>query len=88
MQSKQRSSYHGSEPDSAVSAAVAVSNMASSMQPVPMRRTASVPPDDAASAAKLVSSVCPTTQPPPETAHSWLLLPRQLLGGRHRDLLP
>ena len=69
MQSKQRSSYHGSEPDSAVNAAVAVSNMASSMQPVPMRRTASVPPDDAASAAKLVSSVCPTAQPPPDTAH-------------------
>ena len=78
MQSKQRSSYHGSEPDSAVSAAVAVSSMASSMQPVPMRRTASVPPDDAASAAKLVSFACLTAQLPSSMVQRWLPLLSQL----------
>lgn len=54
MQSKQRSSYHGSEPDSVMSAAMNVSNAASSMQPQFIRRAASIPADDA-SAAKLVT---------------------------------
>ena len=54
MQSKQRSSYHGSEPDSVMSAAMNVSNAASSVQPQFIRRAASIPADDAC-AAKLVS---------------------------------
>ncbi|CAL5223038.1 g5493 [Coccomyxa viridis] len=54
--SKQRSSYHGSEPDSVMSAAMNVSNAASSMQPQFIRRAASIPADDA-SAAKLGTSM-------------------------------
>jgi hypothetical protein len=55
VQAKQRSNYHGSEPDSIVSAAVAISNAAYSVQPQHIRRTASIPTEDAGSAAKLVS---------------------------------
>ena len=54
MQSKQRSSYHGSEPETVMSAAMNVANAASSMQPLFIRRTASITPEDG-SAAKLVS---------------------------------
>ena len=52
-QSKQRSSFHGSEPDSVMSAAMNVSTAASSVQPQFIRRAASIPADDAA-CAKLV----------------------------------
>ena len=55
LQAKQRSNYHGSEPDSVVSAAVAISNAAYSVQPQHICRTASIPTEDAGSAAKLVS---------------------------------
>ena len=55
LQSKQRSNYHGSEPDSVMSAAMAISNAAYSGQPQHIRRTASIPTEDAGSAAKLVS---------------------------------
>lgn len=58
MQSKQRSSYHGSEPDLVMSGAINVSNAASSVQPQHIRRVASIPADDAASAAKLVGLSC------------------------------
>ena len=54
MQSKQRSSYHGSEPESVMSAAMNVANAASSVQPQFIRRAASISADDAC-AAKLVS---------------------------------
>jgi len=57
VQSKQRSSYNGSEPGSVMSAAMNVSNVASSHQPQHIRRAASIPADDAASAGKLV---CPS----------------------------
>ncbi len=57
VQSKQRGNYLGSEPDSVMSAAMAISNVAYSVQPQHIRRTASIPTEDAGSAAKLVSSL-------------------------------
>lgn len=60
MQSKQRSNYHGSEPDSVMSAAMAISNAAYSVRPQHIRRTGSIPTEDAGSAAKLVSVTQPT----------------------------